>query len=73
MTTAAMMKATSWQQHPVCGCFAGVVQKKLRIKLNSKKIGGNRTRRDVGAGFIAAWQRSGCSKPSHGGILCQAF
>ena len=49
-TIAAVMKATGWQQHSVRGFFAGVVQKKLRFKLNSKKIDGNRTYRIVDAG-----------------------
>jgi Protein of unknown function (DUF3489) len=49
-TIAAVMRATSWQQHSVRGFFAGVVQKKLRFKLDSKKIDGNRIYRIVDAG-----------------------
>ena len=44
-TIAAMMKATGWQQHSVRGFLAGVVRKKLKFKLNSKKIDGNRVYR----------------------------
>ncbi len=48
-SVAAVMKATGWQPHSVRGFFAGVVQKKLRLKLNSKKIDGNRIYRIVSA------------------------
>ena len=44
-TIAAMMKATGWQQHSVRGFLAGVVRKKLKLKLNSKKVDGNRVYR----------------------------
>ena len=41
-TVAAMMKVTGWQQHSVRGFLAGVVRKRLKLKLGSKKVDGNR-------------------------------
>jgi hypothetical protein len=49
MTIPAMMKETGWQQHSVRGFLAGVVRKKLKLKLNSKKIDGSRVYRVDGA------------------------
>jgi Protein of unknown function (DUF3489) len=41
-TIAAMMKATGWQQHSVRGFLAGVVRKRLKLKLGSRKVDGER-------------------------------
>jgi hypothetical protein len=42
VTIAAMMLVTGWQQHSVRGFLAGVVRKRLKLKLTSKKVGGTR-------------------------------
>jgi hypothetical protein len=42
MTIATMMKETGWQQHSVRGFLAGVVRKKLKLQLSSKKVDGDR-------------------------------
>ena len=46
-TIAAMMQATDWQQHSVRGFLAGVVRKRLKLKLESRKIDGSRVYRIV--------------------------
>jgi hypothetical protein len=45
----AIMNATGWQQHSVRGFLAGVVRKKLKLNLISKKIDGTRVYRVEGA------------------------
>jgi hypothetical protein len=60
-TIAAVMKVAGWQRHSVRGFFAGVVRKKLRLKLNSEKIDGNRIYRIVETG--SARPKSGQPSP----------
>jgi hypothetical protein len=47
-TIAAMMRATGWQQHSVRGFLAGVVRKRLNLKLGSKKVDGERVYKVTG-------------------------
>ena len=44
-TIAGMMAATGWQQHSVRGFLAGVVRKRLKLKLGSEKVDGQRVYR----------------------------
>jgi hypothetical protein len=48
-TIAAIMKTTGWQQHSVRGFLAGVVRKRLKLKLTAKKVDSNRVYRIAGA------------------------
>jgi Protein of unknown function (DUF3489) len=58
-TIAAMMKATGWQPHSVRGFLASVVRKRLKLKLASKKIDGNRVYRITSAADGARQSRRG--------------
>src|ERR1700761_6290319 len=60
-TIAAMTKATGWQQHSVRGFLAGVVRKRLKLKLGSKKVDGNRVYRIAGGDG----RKSGPRQPKH--------
>ena len=48
-TITAMMQATGWQKHSVRGFLAGVVRKRLKLKLASTKEDGTRVYR-IGTG-----------------------
>ena len=63
-TIAAMMKATDWQQHSVRGFLAGVVRKRLRLKLSSKKVDGNRVYQIAGGDGGKSAPRQSKRRPS---------
>jgi hypothetical protein len=56
-TIAAMIEATGWQQHSVRGFLAGVVRKRLKLKLTSKKEGGTRIYQIANGGNAKAHSR----------------
>jgi Protein of unknown function (DUF3489) len=63
-TIAAMMKATGWQQHSVRGFLAGVVRKRLKLKLGSKKVDGTRVYQIAGVESRKLGPRKSKRRPS---------
>jgi hypothetical protein len=63
-TIAAIMKATSWQQHSVRGFLAGVVRKRLKLKLSSKHVDGQRIYQITGAGGGGSGSRQSSRRSS---------
>ena len=57
-TIAAMMEATGWQPHSVRGFLAGVVHKRLKLKLASTKVAGSRVYRIIVAGSSKPGRKS---------------
>jgi hypothetical protein len=57
-TIAKMMKVTGWQQHSVRGFLAGAVRKRLKLKLTSVKVDGNRVYQITGAASAVKPRRS---------------
>jgi Protein of unknown function (DUF3489) len=63
-TIAAMMKATGWQQHSVRGFLAGVVRKRLKLKLGSEKVDGQRVYQIASARSGKSGDRQSKRRPS---------
>lgn len=53
-TIATMMSVTGWQQHSVRGFLAGVIRKRLKLKLESESSDGNRIYRVIDADMVKA-------------------
>lgn len=61
-TITAITKLTGWQQHSVRGFFAGIVRKRLKLKLNSAKVGDDRIYRVVGGNPVGS-NKQGAKRP----------
>jgi hypothetical protein len=56
-TIDGMMMATGWQKHSVRGFLAGVVRKRLKLKLTSEKVDSNRIYQIAGVGKAKSERR----------------
>jgi hypothetical protein len=63
-TIAAIIQATGWQQHSVRGFLAGVVRKRLKLKLISKKVDGSRVYEIAGGADAKATPREAKRRPA---------
>ena len=63
-TIPAIMKATGWQQHSVRGFLAGVVRKRLKLNLSSKKVDGNQVYQIAGGDGGKSVPRQSKRRPS---------
>jgi uncharacterized protein DUF3489 len=63
-TIAAIIKATGWQPHSVRGFLAGVVRKRLKLTLDSKKVDGTRVYQIAGGESSNPRPRKSTRRPS---------
>jgi Protein of unknown function (DUF3489) len=63
-TIAAIMKTTGWEQHSVRGFLAGVVRKRLKLKLGSEKVDGQRVYQIASARSGKSGARQSKRRPS---------